>query len=452
MKTRTILPFLYCVLAITPSVSRQSEMMVSQRADSLLDEAYSKGIFSGLLVISHNGKAFYQKQLGFADWSSKKPIEKNTLFNIGSLNKQFTEELIHQLVKENKVSYDSSLSRYLDLYPAEIGDRVTIQQLLDMKAGLGDYLQDPKFNQIRFTDFSLSDLVNIIKREPLLFEPGTRSQYSNSGDVILGAVIEKVTGTSFEENLRRRIADPLGLKNIFYTKAEKEKREERALGTKIDVVGNKKGIDDISNSTPAGGIYSDCADLLAFAEAKMRNALPSARRYGTGMFAGGTPFWNSVIYYNEKNGYSFVVMANTGNIADEIAQRLSSIIKNEPYPPIEFPFGMKLNAIINDKGIDYVKGNVERLAAEAKLPYDDRFLNFFGYQFLEAGKSDIAVGLFKINIGLFPKVANTWDSAAEACMKAGDTKSALKYYRMALNLDPDNPRAQKAVSELENGK
>jgi len=236
------------------------------------------------------------------------------------------------------------------------------------------------------------------------------------------------------------------------TKAEKEKQTNRAFGTDIDFEGNKKSIDDISNSSPAGGAYTTVDNLLKFAEAKLQSKLPSGKIYGTGMFAGGTPFWNSVIYYNEKNGFSFVVMANTGSIADEIAHRMSSIIKNESYPPLELPFGMTFYKIINEKGFAYVKTNVEQLAAQARLPYDDRFLNFFGYKFLNADKTDIAMNLFKINVELFPKVPNTYDSLAEAYLKSGDKTNALHYYTMELQFDPHNERVKKAVANLESGK
>jgi CubicO group peptidase (beta-lactamase class C family) len=111
-----------------------------------LTDAYQKGIFSGIVIISHEGKEIYFKQLGFADWQTKRALNKNTLFNIGSLNKQFTKEIIHQLIKEGKLSYDDTLSKYLDFSPIGAGNRITIQQLLDMKAGLGDYLQYHKFD------------------------------------------------------------------------------------------------------------------------------------------------------------------------------------------------------------------------------------------------------------------------------------------------------------------
>ncbi len=449
MKNKIVIACISLLMHATIAFSQQTES-ITQKTDSLLTDAFHKGIFSGLVIVSHNGTEFYFKGLGYADWQTKRTLDRNTLFNIGSLNKQFTEEIIHQLVKEQKLSYDDPLSKYLAGFPS--GDKITIQELLDMKAGLGDFLEDPKFDEIQSHDFSLTDLIGIIRNEPLLFEPGTNREYSNSGYAVLGAVIEKITGMTYTENLTRRIVNPLGLTNIFYTKAEKEKQTNRAFGTDIDFEGNKKSIDDISNSSPAGGAYTNIDNLLRFAEAKLQSKLPSGKTYGTGMFAGGTPFWNSVIYYNEKNGFSFVVMANTGSIADEIAHRLSSIIKNESYPPLELPFEMTFYKIISEKGFGYVRTNVKQLAAQARLPYDDRFLNFFGYKFLVADKTDIAINLFKMNVDLFPKVANTYDSLAEVYLKSGDRKNALHYYKMELQFDPHNERVKKAVANLESGK
>lgn len=452
MKIKIQIAIISSLLFTTISLAQQSDKIISQQVDSLINDAYEKGIFSGEVIISHNNENTYYKALGYADWETKRPIDRGTLFNIGSLNKQFTEEIVHQLVAENKLNYTDNLSKYLDMYPAEIGSKITVKQLLNMKAGLGDYLQDPKFEKIEFTDFTMAQLIDIIKTEPLLFEPGTNQEYSNSGYVVLGAIIEKVTQLSYETNLRDRIVKPLKLENIFYSKAEKAKQKNRAYGTEIDFECQKISFDNIANSTPAGGIYTDINNLLKFTEAKMKSSLPSGRKYGSGMFAGGTPFWNSTIYYNEKNGYAFVVMTNTGNIADEIAPRINSIIKNEPYPPLELPFNITLYKTINEKGIEYVKTHAEELAEQARLPYDARFFNFFGYQFLQGKKMDIAISLFKINVELFPDVANTYDSLAEAYLKSGDKNNALKYYKIELQMVPDNEQVKTIIAELENKK
>jgi CubicO group peptidase (beta-lactamase class C family) len=409
-------------------------------------------LFSGQAIISHKGKVIYSKQFGLSNSQTQKAIDKNTLFNIGSLNKQFTAEMIHQLVNEHKLAYSDKLNQYLHLFPDSLGDKITIQHLLDMKSGLGDYLNNPGFKVIENTDFQLNDLLKLIQKEPLLFEPGTRKYYSNSGYAVLGGIIEKITGKSFEANLIERIALPLGLKNMYYTKAEKEKQLNRASGTEIDMEGGKKNFDDISNSSPAGGIYTDGADLLKFTEAKMNSKLPSGKHYGTGMFAGGTPLWNSVIYFDETHEFSFVVMANTGNIADKIARRLKSILSNEPVTPLELPDNMNLYRLIQEKGTGYIKDHIETLAKESNLPFDDRFLNYIGYQFLNANKIDLAIQLFQINVELFPKIANVYDSLAEGYLKKGDKQKALVNYKSELAISPTNANAKKMILDLENGK
>lgn len=439
------------VIMVSANVFAQEVSTVMfQKLDSLLSDAYDKGIFTGQVIISHQGEEVYYKQHGYADWNTSRTMDKNTLFNIGSLNKQFTEEIIHQLVEEHKLNYQDKISKYLDLFHAETGNKITIQQLLDMRAGLGDYLRNPKFRMLSENDFSVSQLVDIIKDEPLLYEPGTGQEYSNSGYVVLGALIEKISGKSYEENLKERIFKPVGLGNVYYTMAQKSKQINRAHGHWIDFDGNKESMDDISCSTPAGGLYMNIGSLLKFVEAKRQGNLPSGKKYGSGMFAGGTEVWNSSIFFHEKSGFCFVVLANTGDIADELAPRINSILKGEPIPPVELPFNLLLYKIVRERGIDYVKNNVEKLAMQARLPYDDRFLNYFGYQFLKANKIDLAINLFEINVSLFPKVPNTYDSLAEAYLVKGDKANALKYYKMEAEMIPENKKLKALILDLEN--
>ena len=451
MKKKILITLTCLLFQRTILLAQQTEATIAQKADALLTDAYEKGIFSGVAVIAKNGKKIYAKEIGFADWQTKRAVNKNTLFNIGSLNKKLTQEIISQLVSENKLSYDDKLSQYLDLYSTEIENKITIQQLIDMKAGLGDFLQDPIYvEQMRFQDFSLSDLIGIIKNEPLLFEPGTSSQYSNSGYAVLGAVIEKITGKSYETNLKERIAVPLGLHDIFYTKAEICKQANRAFGIHIDDKGNKKSRDDVANSTPAGGIYTNIDDLLKFVEIKLLPQKPQSDRPGIPLFAGGSPDWSSAVTYDQKNGFAVVVMANMGDdIAVDLAKRLNSILHDEPYPPLEIAVKLPLSQLIEEKGYDYIKANAEKLAAQQRLPYDDHFLNDVAIQFLDHNKPDIAINLFKVNIALFPQSIFTYDILAQTYLKTGDNTQALQYFKKVLDFDPNNQRVSKAISALE---
>jgi CubicO group peptidase (beta-lactamase class C family) len=445
---KTLLFTLVSVLLTFHSFGQADDKEIIKNTDTLLNDAIRKGIFSGVVIISRDGQPVYKKQYGFADWNSKRPVDENTLYNIGSLNKQFTEEMIRQLSKEGKLRYTDPLSKYLSLFPTGPGSRINIQQLMEMSSGLGDYMRNPAFRDLSNTDFSINDVLEIIKKEPLLFEPGSRKMYSNSGYVVLGAVIEMITGKTYEENLRSRIVEPLGLKNVYYTKAEKMEHPERAFGTRIDFEGNKTSIDDITNSLPDGSIYTNARDLMAFAEAKRSHGLPSGYNYEvSGTFAGGTQTWNSLFSYN-TSGMSFIIMANMGNIADELGTHIRSIINGESFQPLQLPYEMNLYSILKEKGINYIESNIRDLAKQANLPYDDRFLNYFGYRLLDGNQTDPAIQVFTLNVKLFPRVANCYDSLAEAYLKKGNKKEARKVYEELLKLDPGNQRVKDLLQDL----
>src|ERR1035437_4429520 len=131
MKSKLLLSITCTLLFANQLFAQKSERDISQQTDSLLTGAFNKGRFSGLVAMTHDGQEFYFKQLGYANWETKRVIDRNTLFNIGSLNKQFTEEIIHQLVKENKLSYGDRLAKYIDLLPVEIEIKISVQELLD---------------------------------------------------------------------------------------------------------------------------------------------------------------------------------------------------------------------------------------------------------------------------------------------------------------------------------
>ncbi|MBI1938032.1 MAG: serine hydrolase [Ignavibacteriales bacterium] len=446
-KLTLIILLIFSAVFCSSLTAQVDEKNISTQTDLLLNDAIEKGIFSGTVIISNNGRQFYKRQYGYSDWNTKRQIDDNTLFNIGSLNKQFTAEMIHQLVKEKKIDYENSLSRYLDLFPPEIGNKITIQHLLEMRSGLGDYIGNPAFQKIQQTDFKLRDILDIIKTEPLLFEPGTDRRYSNSGYVVLGAVIEKITGKSYEENLRSRIVEPLGLKNIYYTKSQKAERPERAFGATINFEGTKNSMDDISNSAPDGGIYTDAHDLFTFTETKRKNQLPSGKKSEEGFFAGGTQRWNSVIYY-DKNGIAFIIMTNVAGIADELGKRIKSIIDGKTFQTLSLPVEMNLYKILTEKGIDCIENNIHEICRETGFPFDDRFLNFFGYRFLESNQIGAAIQLFALNVKLFPNNANCYDSLAETYLKKGDRKNAKKYYEKVLELEPENKRVRQIINEM----
>lgn len=423
-----------------------------QKTEQLAQQATDMGIFSGSIGISKGGKMVYTKHFGFADWNSKRPFTESTLFDIGSFNKDYTKEMINGLVKEGRISLNDPLGKHLKLFGNENDDKITIGQLVEMRSGMGDYLMAPGFSKKeKRGNLTLQDRLNVIKQQPLHFEPGQGKKYSNSGYVVLGALIEKVTGKSYDQNLKERILQPLGLTQTFYLKKDITMRKERALGTEMNFKGEKKTVDDVwSDASPDGGIYATMNDLNTFMTAFYEGKLPSGTNYGKGPLAGGSNYWNTVVVPFE-DGTLAVVMSNMGEVADELAMRIHAIGTGNKPAPLQKPKEAQLYADLKEKGINYIEQNLKNITNDFELPYDDRFLNFFGYRFMNGGDLEAALALLQLNNKLFPKVANTYDSLAEAWLKKGNKEKAKQLYEKALEIDPDLKNAKDMLQEIKRG-
>jgi len=432
------------LLFITISCSAQDDL--TQKLGKLMDEFNSQELFSGVVMLCNGEIPVYEKTFGYADWNNKIPNNKETLFNICSITKAFTKTIMFQLEKEGKLKLDDPLSKYLSVYDSETDNKITIQMLLDMKAGLGDYLQDPEFNINPYRFKTINDFLGLIKNEPLLFEPGTSLRYSNSGYVVLGGIIEKATGKSYEVNLRERILEPWGMKNTYFMRHE-DKVPNTAISAYLDFTGIKTNAPFHASPSPAGGIYTNAADLLKFYNVlKESSVFPESF-----VIAGGTDTWNSVLGHY-KNGYTLIILGNFGRMALEIEKRFGQILKGEAYikpmPPIETEF----YSTLTEKGAGYLKDHLRKILTGYGLEYNDMHLNMFGYQLMSKKDVDLAIEVFKINTELFPDAPNVWDSLGEAYMNRGDNDMAIKNFRKVLELDPGNQHAKMMLDKLESQK
>ncbi len=414
----------------------------AEKLDELMNKYDNIGMFSGVVLLARDGAPVYEKAFGYADWEKKIPNTTETLFNIASIGKMFTHETILQLEKEGKLKTSDPLSKYLSIFSKETGDKITIQMLIDMKAGLGDCLRSPEY-QRNFDKYkTVDDFLELIKTQPLLFEPGTGQQYSNSGFIVLGGVIEKVTGKSYAENLKERFFIPLGMNNSYF-KQPGDILQGSATGTRVKFSGEKISLPDRSNTSPAGGLFMNAEDLLKFDnEVRRSGLLKLATR------AGGTPLWNSILAQYD-NGYSLIVLSNIGLTAEEVAKRFRKIIEGKDYPQPDVTMNMRLYKILKEEGTGELAKKFEDVLKEYNEKYVDIHLNIFGYELMQDGEIDYAIEVFKLNTELFPKVPNVWDSLGEAYMKKGDKSIAIENYKKVLELDPNNQNAKKMIEQLE---
>ena len=167
--------------------------------------------FSGAILIAHNGKIVLDQAWGMADESNHIRNTVDTQFCIGSMNKMFTAVAILQLVGQGKVALDKPIATYWPDYPnRELASRVTIRELLNHTGGTGDIFT-PEYQAHREETRTLADYVKLFGSRPVAFEPGSRMEYSNYGFILLGRMIELVSGESYQKYVQEHIYQPAGM-------------------------------------------------------------------------------------------------------------------------------------------------------------------------------------------------------------------------------------------------
>jgi CubicO group peptidase (beta-lactamase class C family) len=460
--------FAMFVLMSCKEIEEESELdkkAVTQKTDELVEKYIELDIFSGAVLIAEDEKPFYEKAFGLADRENNIKNTLNKKFDIGSMNKTFTKVVIYQLVEEGKLKLDDKLGNYLEGFPKEPSEKITIQNLLNHTSGYGDY-HSPEYFALPKEKKTINGLLQIIKNLPLNFEPGTDQDYSNAGYILLGGIIEKVTGKSYYENVRERITQPLGLNETYIE--NKDQVPERAIG----YFKNAKGeIEDNGNEfnvpNPDGGFHSTVSDILKFyreyfygdklLSAKTKSGMEEFSYYeevsktgGAIPQAGGFPGANTVIYEILRDKISIIVFANMDEpVAEQLGAGILAIIRGQKPNEPALPAIQNVYKALVENGSEYVKQNFNELTRNFH-PTDpkDLILNQVGYEFLFDEEIDKAIEAFKLNVEMFPDVANCYDSLGEALLKKGDKKQALKNYKKALELNPDMPSAKRMVKEL----
>jgi CubicO group peptidase (beta-lactamase class C family) len=235
--------------------------------------------FSGVVRVSWHGALLFEHAYGLADREHKLPNTLDTKFNLGSINKVFTKLAIAQLAERGKLSLSDPLIRYLPDYPnPEVAKKITLEQLASHTSGLGDIFTE-RFPSLRDKLTSLPAYLPLFADKPLEFEPGARSSYSNAGYVVLGLVIERVSGVDYYTYVRQNVFTPAGMKDTD-SYALAEATPNRAIGyTSGDSDRPKAGArrpnqDRLpARGSSAGGGYSTAGDLARFAKALSEDRL-----------------------------------------------------------------------------------------------------------------------------------------------------------------------------------
>ena len=256
------------LIFITISFTRQQFVQISQiqQVDAYLKEEAASHAFRGAVLVGKDGQIAFERGYGFADEEWNANNTPTTKFRIGSLTKQFTAACILVLQERGKVRVTDLVSKYLPDIP-DGWKVITLHELLTHTSGLPDYTNSPEFGKLSRTGATPQQLFALVEKQSLEFKPGTQLSYSNTGYLLLGMVIEKISGQSYAQFLKEAIFEPLRMDNSGYDRTT-DVLKERASGYDIKD-GRIQNAEFLDMSIPyaAGGIYSTVGDLFLWNDA-----------------------------------------------------------------------------------------------------------------------------------------------------------------------------------------
>jgi CubicO group peptidase (beta-lactamase class C family) len=464
---RLVLSISCCLILLSENPAQQ----ISQKIDAVIVEFVRLEQFSGSIMVAKDGEVLYAKAFGDANKDFHVKNSLKTKFNIGSAGKTFTGVSIMQLAEKGQLKVSDPVKKYLQDFP--FGDQITIHHLLTHTSGTYNYFAHPQFLARMFRIRSVNDALPLIYDQKLQFEtPGEQYAYSNSGIVILGAIIEKVSGKRYDEYIKENILDPAKMHDTGINYWD-EIEENRAVGYIKSPSGEfKTNIFMVPPANADGGIETTVEDLLKYdqalygeellsEESKKKMFTPLKNNYGycwrieekygnmLVWHGGGAPGVSASFRRYIDDRYTLIVLSNYSGGATQVSNTIEAIIFGDEY---EFPkptLGEFLYNNMQEKGLDLTMQNVEQLLNDNGYKIQSsRPLNLLGYTLLGEKKLDMALEILKFNLHLFPDEANSYDSLAEVYLRRGDAKSAIEHYKKALEIDPNFTNSKNMLEKL----
>lgn len=329
----------------------------AQELEAFVKKLSAADVFSGSVLLAKDGVVLYKGAFGMANKDFDAPNKIDTKFNLGSMNKMFTAIAIAQLVEKGKISYEDPLSKFLPDFPdKESAEKIKIKHLLSHTAGLGGYFSDKWDQRSRADIRTVDDMMNLVKGdEKMQFEPGSKWQYSNTGMLVLGKIIEIASGQNYFTYLGENIYKPAGMTSTDCYALDKVNRN---LAVGYDKTYTDAGTEYTNNifthvmrGGPQGGCYSNVEDLLKFERALRENKLVNAEtakiltsakpelnspNYGYGFqiapdgrsygHSGGFLGINSQLDIYREGGWAAIVMSNYSRGGGPVTQKMQRLI------------------------------------------------------------------------------------------------------------------------------
>ncbi|MBN8731955.1 MAG: serine hydrolase [Acidobacteria bacterium] len=342
------------LLALWLSAALLCAQDFTAKAGAYIDSWARDGHFSGTVLVVKDGKPLLRKGWGMANREWNIPNAPDTRFRLGSITKQFTAAAILTLAEQGKLSLQDPVNKFYAEAPAA-WEKITIHHLLNHTSGIVSYTGLPGFFQKEsMTARTPAEIVKLTQDKPLEFEPGSKMKYNNSGYILLGYVIEKVSGMPYDEYLKKNLFEPLGLKDTGYD-WNQAIIARRASGYQPD--GKHAAYLDMSLPYAAGSLYSTVDDLAVWAAALesgkvvskenyTKMTTPYLNQYGYGLVmdkienhevvghGGGINGFNTMLLRAGGDGLTVAVLANQNTpAADRISKDLVALYLGKDVKP-----------------------------------------------------------------------------------------------------------------------
>jgi CubicO group peptidase (beta-lactamase class C family) len=475
-----------------PLHAQETKDRFKTELEPIIQQAMAQAEVPGFAIaVVQNQKIVYAAGFGVRNLTrSDDKITPESLFHMASITKPFVATSVMQLVEQGRIELDAPLVKYLPYFHMkdERYKTITIRQMLTHTSGMPD-VEDYEWDKPQYDDGALERYVRSLKPLSLIAAPGTRFQYSNMAYEILGDVIAKVSGQSFEDYVRQHILEPLGMSHstLFMKQADPQRlTSPHNVNASFDVAVSPVFPYNRMHS-PSSTLYSSVLDMTRWAMANMNRGELNGKRMlkastydvmwkpageqwsqiGISWFlrkykdhrvighGGGDTGFRSNLAMLPDDGIAVVMMSNYDgpsplsgitNAALDVALGL----KPEPLPAFKPTIAKVVYKTMASDGIDAAIKKYQALKQTAPDGYNfaEEQLNALGYRLMTQGKRKEAIRVLQLNAEAFPQSSNVYDSLGEAYMKNGDKELAIKNYEKSLALDARNQNAVEMLKKL----
>lgn len=328
-----------------------SQVMDTVKLNGYFESLAVHNKFMGSVAVTQNGNIVYTKTIGFADIATGKKADVDTKYRIGSISKTFTTVLVFKAIEANKLTLDETIQQYFPTI--KNADKITISELLYHRSGIHNFTNDSSYTQWNTQPKTEKELVNIIAKGGSDFEPGSKSDYSNSNFILLTIMLEKIFNKPYAELIKQYITQPIGLTQTFFGK-KINVHDDQANSYTFSKGWQLSPETDMSIPLGAGGIVSTPSDLVKFSDALFSRKLVNETslqqmetlisNYGAGLFpipfydkkgfghTGGIDGFSSVFMHFNDGNISYALTSNGANYnTNNISIAVLSAVYNMPF-------------------------------------------------------------------------------------------------------------------------